>query len=85
MSAETITRRRERRSTSGPTVRPIAIAGQEVGDQQRGDPRPGVRQVPDLEVERDERHPVSEAGAEGREEEQAQAAHPVEQVGLPPE
>ncbi len=58
---------------------------QEVGDQQRRDPAPGVRPVPDVEVERDERHPAPEAGAEGRVEEQAEAAHPVEQVGLPPE
>ena len=59
--------------------------GQEVGDQERRDPRSGVREVPDLEVERDERHPAPEAGAECREEEQAEPAHSAEQVGLPPE
>ena len=85
MSAETITRAAREPVDERPDSQADRDRGQEVGDQQRGDPRPGVRQVPDLEVERDERHPVSEAGAEGREEEQAQAAHPVEQVGLPPE
>ena len=67
---------RESRSTSGPSRRPRKTAGRMFAISSAADPPAGVRAVVDVDLERDHRQPVAEPGAEGREEEQAEAAVP---------
>ena len=81
-SAPTSSRLRESRSTSGPSRRPIATAGQEVGDQQRADPHAGVRPVPDVDAERDHREPRAEPRDQRRAEEQPEARRRAQHVPL---
>ena len=57
--------------------------GQDVRDQERADPRPGVGAVLDVDRERDEREPGSEPGEQRREEEQPEARDPGDEIEPP--
>ena len=79
---------RESRSTSGPSEEAEEDGRQDVRDQQRADPPARVRAVVDVDLQRDDREPVADAGGEGREEEkpeppvleQAQLATEIERA-----
>ena len=71
-SAPIISRRRESRSTSGPTRRPIATAGRKSAISSALDPRPEGA-VLDVDRERDHRQPRPDARPERGEEEEPEA------------
>ena len=73
-----ISRRRERRSTSGPSVTPISDDRQEVGDQERGQPATRARAVEDVDRERECREVRSDRRAGRCPEEQREAPVPSE-------
>ena len=69
-SAPTISRFRERRSTSGPATRPTITVGRKVTMNRALHPPGRIGALLDVERERDRRDPRAEPGPERREEEQ---------------
>ena len=82
MSAPTRSRLRDRRSTSGPSRRPIATAGKEVRDQQRADPVRRVGSVLDVDHQRDHGDPRAEPRDQRRAEQEPELRRRAEDLPL---